>query len=156
MAWQRVGLIVAGEHAEALGESLEAHGAISVDLSDADAGTDREDARFGEPGADAVVWRRCRICALFDESMAVSAALDLAIAEAGAPAIEAASTDRLEDADWVALTQRQFEPMQVGERLWIVPTWHEVPDERAINVVLERSEERRVGKECRSRWSPYH
>ena len=23
-------------------------------------------------------------------------------------------------------------------------------------VVEERSEERRVGKECRSRWSPYH
>ena len=26
--------------------------------------------------------------------------------------------------------------------------WHTAP--------LERSEERRVGKECRSRWSPYH
>ena len=24
------------------------------------------------------------------------------------------------------------------------------------NLSLERSEERRVGKECRSRWSPYH
>ena len=24
------------------------------------------------------------------------------------------------------------------------------------NKKLERSEERRVGKECRSRWSPYH
>ena len=23
-------------------------------------------------------------------------------------------------------------------------------------VAIERSEERRVGKECRSRWSPYH
>ena len=23
-------------------------------------------------------------------------------------------------------------------------------------VVMDRSEERRVGKECRSRWSPYH
>ena len=23
-------------------------------------------------------------------------------------------------------------------------------------VIIERSEERRVGKECRSRWSPYH
>ena len=23
-------------------------------------------------------------------------------------------------------------------------------------MVLDRSEERRVGKECRSRWSPYH
>src|SRR5256885_16631329 len=27
---------------------------------------------------------------------------------------------------------------------------------RARYVALERSEERRVGKECRSRWSPYH
>ena len=26
----------------------------------------------------------------------------------------------------------------------------------AINCTLLRSEERRVGKECRSRWSPYH
>src|SRR3712207_8592747 len=25
-----------------------------------------------------------------------------------------------------------------------------------VHVVDERSEERRVGKECRSRWSPYH
>ena len=25
-----------------------------------------------------------------------------------------------------------------------------------MDIKLERSEERRVGKECRSRWSPYH
>src|SRR2546430_14580937 len=25
-----------------------------------------------------------------------------------------------------------------------------------VGIVLGRSEERRVGKECRSRWSPYH
>ena len=28
--------------------------------------------------------------------------------------------------------------------------------EAVIELVIERSEERRVGKECRSRWSPYH
>ena len=28
--------------------------------------------------------------------------------------------------------------------------------EEAISNTAERSEERRVGKECRSRWSPYH
>ena len=27
---------------------------------------------------------------------------------------------------------------------------------RTVNVDADRSEERRVGKECRSRWSPYH
>ena len=34
-----------------------------------------------------------------------------------------------------------------------------VPDESAGGEnwrILHRSEERRVGKECRSRWSPYH
>ena len=29
-------------------------------------------------------------------------------------------------------------------------------DRLSNSEVLERSEERRVGKECRSRWSPYH
>ena len=28
--------------------------------------------------------------------------------------------------------------------------------EEKLNMWAERSEERRVGKECRSRWSPYH
>ena len=28
--------------------------------------------------------------------------------------------------------------------------------DNGANVIHERSEERRVGKECRSRWSPYH
>src|SRR5256886_17645598 len=28
--------------------------------------------------------------------------------------------------------------------------------ETRVTLLLERSEERRVGKECRSRWSPYH
>ena len=31
-----------------------------------------------------------------------------------------------------------------------------IGDLRGIISRLDRSEERRVGKECRSRWSPYH
>ena len=27
---------------------------------------------------------------------------------------------------------------------------------RTTGILVQRSEERRVGKECRSRWSPYH
>ena len=29
-------------------------------------------------------------------------------------------------------------------------------NEAVRQILLDRSEERRVGKECRSRWSPYH
>src|SRR5256885_17111149 len=32
----------------------------------------------------------------------------------------------------------------------------EPPKEPISKQLIERSEERRVGKECRSRWSPYH
>ena len=36
------------------------------------------------------------------------------------------------------------------------PTPNEVQQHFAFVHYAERSEERRVGKECRSRWSPYH
>src|SRR3712207_9306430 len=34
--------------------------------------------------------------------------------------------------------------------------WSRTSPEARARVLLRRSEERRVGKECRSRWSPYH
>ena len=40
---------------------------------------------------------------------------------------------------------------QVNERLPLA-----IVDPEEIEAIVERSEERRVGKECRSRWSPYH
>ncbi len=137
MAWQRVALVVEGRHAEALGEALSGRGAISVEITDADAGTPEERAVFGEPGAEAEPWPRARVAALFPAGDDADAAFAAAIAEAGTIPLAAASIDRVEDEDWVALTQRQFEPIRAGERLWIVPTWHEPPDPGAVNVVLD-------------------
>src|SRR5260221_2321015 len=45
-------------------------------------------------------------------------------------------------------SQAQFSP----DGKWIAY----VSDESGTTQVYMRSEERRVGKECRSRWSPYH
>ena len=43
----------------------------------------------------------------------------------------------VEDADWVRITQAQFQPVRVSDRLWIVPTWHEPPaGDTAINIRL--------------------
>ena len=137
MAWQRVDLVVEGDRAEALADALAQAGAISTELSDADAGTGREHAVFGEPGADAAPWPRCRVSALFPEGRDAALAVDRALAACGIAAPGSACVDRVEDADWVALTQRQFEPIRAGMRLWIVPTWHEPPEPGAINVVLD-------------------
>ena len=137
MAWQRVGLVVDGAQAEALADALEDEGAVSTEISDADAGTPAEQAVFGEPGSEESLWPRCRVAALFPAEAGLDAAVGRALEAAGATSLGGASVDRLEDADWVALTQRQFAPIQAGERLWIVPTWHEAPDPRAVNVVLD-------------------
>src|SRR5947209_14825328 len=40
-------------------------------------------------------------------------------------------------------------PRDANGRVWITL-------ERNTRIGLQRSEERRVGKECRTRWSPYH
>ena len=137
MAWQRVNLVVPGADAEALSEALEEHGAISTDLSDADAGTAAEREVLLEANEQAALWPRCRVSALFAAGAEVSTLLDAALAASGARTLEGASLERLEDADWVALTQRQFEPIRAGARLWIVPTWHEPPRPGDVNIVLD-------------------
>ena len=50
----------------------------------------------------------------------------------------------------------QREAVIVSEETDILDLFVEKNDDRKIDCVAERSEERRVGKECRSRWSPYH
>ena len=42
----------------------------------------------------------------------------------------------------------------VEDKLWY--SYKDYCEENNIKPTEDRSEERRVGKECRSRWSPYH
>ncbi|MEO5676033.1 MAG: 50S ribosomal protein L11 methyltransferase [Usitatibacter sp.] len=137
MAWQRLEVVVDGRHAEALGEALEEEGALATEITDADAGTDREQAAFGEPGAEATTWPRALVSALFPVDSDPAAVLDAALGASGIETLGEAAIERIEDTDWVALTQRQFTPLQVGARLWIVPTWHAPPDPLAVNVILD-------------------
>ncbi len=136
MAWRRVEVVVEGIDAEAVADALEAAGAASTELADAAAGTAGEHAVFGEPGADPAPWPRCRVSALFADEPGVGARVDEALAACGIPRSRATYA-RLEDADWVALTQREFAPIRAGERLWIVPSWHAAPAPDAVNVVLD-------------------
>jgi ribosomal protein L11 methyltransferase len=137
VAWQRIDLVVDGSRAEALAEALGEEGAVATEISDADAGTPAEHAVFGEPGAESAPWPRARVRALFAEELDVSAAMDRALAASGVASLAGASIDRLEDTDWVTLTQRQFTPIRAGEHLWIVPTWHQPPEPGAVNIVLD-------------------
>ena len=118
------------DHAEALSDALLEAGALSATIEDADAGSAEEEPLFGEPGAEhaTAAWNRSRVVALFDQHADIDAALAEALLAAGIRApIDQARRD-VADANWVGLTQSQFVPIAIGRRLWIVPSWHALPD----------------------------
>lgn len=45
--------------------------------------------------------------------------------------------EQIEDKDWEREWMDNFHPMRFGKRLWICPSWREVPDENATNVMLD-------------------
>ncbi|CAM4043211.1 50S ribosomal protein L11 methyltransferase [Bordetella tumulicola] len=114
--------------AEALSEALLEAGVLSVSVEDADLGTDAERPLFGEPGTepDVQAWDRNRVVALLPDGADPAQIYEQATAEAGLDPIQLGgwSLREVPDADWVRLTQSQFGPIHIGERIWIVPSWH--------------------------------
>jgi ribosomal protein L11 methyltransferase len=134
MAWLSLKIAADADQAEAWGDALLAAGALSVDIEDRDAGTDLEQPQFGEPGLDEPrVWRQNWLVALLPGDADVAAVL----AAAGVPADVECRQEVVEEQDWVRLTQSQFAPIRISDRLWIVPSWHELPDPAAIGIVLD-------------------
>ena len=125
-------------YAESLSDALFELGALSVDIHDADADTPQEQAIFGEPGEPtASLWSHNGVTALFPAETDVSVILQEACTAAGLATIPQHQITPLQDNDWVRLTQSQFDPIRISERLWIVPTWHTPVDSHAINIVLD-------------------
>lgn len=138
MAWLSISLETDCAHAEALADALMDAGALSATIEDAAAGTAEEKPQFGEPGSITTPgWDRSRIAALFDPGADVAAAISAASAAAGLADAPAYTTETVEEQNWVQLTQSQFEPIRISDRLWIVPSWHGAPDPEAISLILD-------------------
>jgi ribosomal protein L11 methyltransferase len=104
-------------------------GALSVSVEDADADTAGEHALFGEPGMPAPRggWQRSVLRALFPTEEEATEAATLLLAQDWAADVHVQSLSRVEDQDWVRLTQSQFAPVEITASFWIVPSWHEPP-----------------------------
>jgi ribosomal protein L11 methyltransferase len=76
------------------------------------------------------------VLALLDGTADAGAVMATAAAACGI-AIPSFECRQVADADWVRLTQSQFDPIRVSQRLWIVPTWHVAPDPAAIVIRLD-------------------
>ncbi|MEO8165111.1 MAG: 50S ribosomal protein L11 methyltransferase, partial [Betaproteobacteria bacterium] len=122
----------------AVADAMTEHGAFCVDVADAQAGTERERPVFGEPGQDVeVAFDMNRVTALFAHQQDLTGTVEAALLAAGFSTAPDYTITEIEEQDWVRFTQSQFDPIRVSARLWIVPSWHVVPDTTAINIILD-------------------
>ena len=138
MGWLSVSFLTDASRADPLCDALMEAGALSASIEDADAGTPDERPQFGEPGSiNSPGWDHSRVVALLEEDADVPALLAEASAAIGLSEPLNYAVGTVADQNWVQLTQSQFDPIRVSERLWIVPSWHESPDPAAINLILD-------------------
>ena len=138
MPWIAITIETDCQHAEALADALLEQGALSASIEDADAGTPAETPQFGEPGSVTTPgWTRSRVVALLEEDTDPDILLTACVPLAGLATLPTYTSEVIAEQNWVQLTQAQFEPIQVSDRLWIVPSWHEAPDPEAIVLVLD-------------------
>ena len=125
--------------AERWADALLDGGALAVDTADPHAGSDREIARYGEPNVSPTavdLWPVCRLSALFAKDADAGNALARASAALGA-LVPAHTIVAIADDDWVRQTQQQVQPICVAPNLWIVPSWCEPVDAKAISLRLD-------------------
>ncbi|MES2831392.1 MAG: 50S ribosomal protein L11 methyltransferase [Pseudomonadota bacterium] len=140
MSWIEIVIEAPCAQAEALSDALMDAGALSVSVEDADFGTDAEQPLFGEPGMhpEQEAWERSRVVALVAADVDHLATIATACAACGIDHTTLVSSLRnVADQDWVRLTQSQFAPMHIGKNIWVVPSWHDAPDPKALVLELD-------------------
>ncbi|WP_439287385.1 50S ribosomal protein L11 methyltransferase [Lonepinella sp. BR2357] len=132
MAWVQLRLNSTCEKAEKISDFLEEIGSVSVTFMDS------QDTPIFEPlPGETRLWGNTDVMALFDAETEMALILTaLRNSQLLAPDF-AYKIEQIEDKDWEREWMDNFHPMQFGKRLWICPSWRDVPDENAVNVMLD-------------------
>jgi ribosomal protein L11 methyltransferase len=135
MTYRELTFYVTEDSAELLGDTLMELGALSITVEDAQADTAQEIPLYGEPGMVISVeaWQESKVIALFNQSLWTEFAQHteaiLAELDRLGMAIDHYTEAQIEEQDWVKLTQSQFDPIAISDRIWVVPSWHDTPQD---------------------------
>nr|WP_288466061.1 50S ribosomal protein L11 methyltransferase [uncultured Pseudomonas sp.] len=131
MPWLQLRLAITPEQAPTYEDALLEVGAVSVTFMDA------EDQPIFEPDLGTTpLWSHTHLLALFEadtDADALVAHLQL-LTDGDLPEHQ---IEHIEDQDWERSWMDGFAPMRFGQRLWIVPSWHEAPQPDAVNLLLD-------------------
>ncbi|MEG0226604.1 MAG: 50S ribosomal protein L11 methyltransferase [Comamonas sp.] len=132
-------LLCPEDRVETISDALDALDALSVSVEDADAQTEAEQALFGEPGMPPPKdgWQRSRVVALFPSEELAQEARQLLSLQDFFEGCTILGVNNVPEQDWVRLTQSQFTPVDITPEFWIVPTWHDMPEQAKVSIRLD-------------------
>tara|TARA_B100000700_G_scaffold326660_1_gene438856 strand:- start:28 stop:849 length:822 start_codon:yes stop_codon:yes gene_type:complete len=111
---------------------LMANGAQAVTYRDA-----ADTPIFEPPLGKVLLWKQTLVTGLFDASLDMKPVVaNLEKAKVLSKPLQY-KLDGLEDKDWELEWMDNFHPIQFGDRLWICPTWRDIPDPNAVNILLD-------------------
>lgn len=132
MAWIQIRLNSTDQQAEKISDYLEEIGAVSVTFMDS------QDTPVFEPlPGETRLWGNTDVMALFDAETDMQRVLRLLQQSELLERDFAYKIEQIEDKDWEREWMDNFHPMQFGKRLWICPSWRDIPDSNAVNVMLD-------------------
>ena len=128
--WQELTFETTQPRVEALEAWLFAQGAVAVTLED------NADEPLLEPGpGETPLWQQVKVAALFNEDINLGPVIEAVPSELIDTATPAPA--HIPDQDWERAWMDNFHPMQMGERLWICPSWTTPPQPEAVNIILD-------------------
>ena len=128
--WQELRFSTTPDRLENLESWLFEQGALAVTLED------NADEPLLEPGpGETPLWQNIKLVALFEVGINLSPILASVPQQWVTAAADAANF--VPDQDWERAWMENFEPLKMGKRLWICPSWCEPPDPNAVNINLD-------------------
>lgn len=136
MAWLQLKAHIDPSLAEQLETLLLDEGACAITLEDGEDNPVFEPERGTTP-----LWAETVLTGLYDDLEGIDDMLarvqrQWAIETPDTPCPDI-SYDILQDQDWTRSWMDDFAPIRMGERLWIVPSWHQPPEPDAVNLALD-------------------
>lgn len=130
MPWIQIRINATAKTADKVSNMLLGRGAQAVTFMDA------KDVPVYEPmPGETPLWGETEVMGLFDAE--TDPAPTIAFFQQIFGEDVGYKVEQLEDKDWVREWMDHFHPMQFGKRLWICPSWRDVPDPEAVNVMLD-------------------
>ncbi|MCO4312734.1 50S ribosomal protein L11 methyltransferase [Pectobacterium versatile] len=132
MPWIQLKINTSGNVAEQLGDAMIESGAVSVTFQDT------HDTPVFEPlPGETRLWGDTDAIALYDAETDMNVVIAILEQEPLLGVGFKHKIEQLEDKDWEREWMDNFHPMQFGKRLWICPSWRDIPDPTAVNVMLD-------------------